>query len=68
MNLNPTRLDLIRDKLLVIEMHAYQGRHLLEEQEDKLLKDIRVIEAALNELKVYVNTPNEKGKNWGWWK
>lgn len=67
MSLAPNRLDLIRDKLLVIEMHAFKGRHLSAEQGDKLSRDIRIIEAALNELKVYVNTPDEKGKEWGWW-
>ncbi len=66
-NLHPTKQDRIRDKLLGIESLAYQARHLTLEEQDKLLRGIRLIGAAYNELWIMLNTSEEKGREWQWW-
>jgi len=64
-NLHPTKIDKVRDKLLNLESYAYQARHC--NQEDRMMRDIRLIGSIYNEIWVLLNTPESKGKEWGWW-
>ena len=66
-NQTPQRIDIIRDKLIGIEMRAYQARHVPQEQEQELMRLIRIISSLYNELWTILNTDEEKGKQWGWW-
>jgi hypothetical protein len=66
-NLHPTKIDKLRDKLLNIETFAFQSRHLLSTNEDRLLRNIRLIGSLYNELWIMINTEEEKGKKLGWW-
>lgn len=50
MNLEPNRLDRVRDKLLSIEMIAYRTRHLDRDDELGRLKGIKQIHKVYVEL------------------
>jgi hypothetical protein len=74
MNQTPKRIDIIRDKLIGIEMRAhkiedlaYKARHMDSSQEDEIRRNVRLIGAIYNELWTILNTSDEKGKAWGWW-
>ena len=50
MNLEPSRLDRVRDKLLSIEMIAYRTRHLDKDDELGRLRGVRQIHKVYDEL------------------
>jgi hypothetical protein len=61
MNLEPNRLDKIRDKLLSIEMVAYRVRHLDRDDEIERLRGIRKIHNIYVELlKVFEGDSTEE--------
>ena len=66
-NRSPKRIDKIRDKLLSIESFAYKARHLPEEKRIALLEFTLEIDKVCSELRIYMKTSNEKGKELGWW-
>jgi hypothetical protein len=74
MTQTPKRIDIIRDKLIGIEMRAhkmeeiaFKARHLDSSQEDEIRRNIRLIGAIYNELWSIINTSEDKGKEWQWW-
>ena len=62
-----TRIDAIRDKLIGIEMRTYKARHISMDNEDEILRNIRIIGSLYSELWATINTSDEKGRDWGWW-
>ena len=62
-----TRIDAIKDKLMGIGMRAHKARYTSADNEDEILRNIRIIGSLYSELWAIINTTDEKGKDWGWW-